>query len=267
MSSFELAFNDTERAAALTIKSAASLGKLAKRLEKASKEGNIAAIKRAQSELGNAVNALAQEVDNAVQAWPFQNVEEEQYLRDGYADELRGMAAEQGLTVHERDGRLIASPSIVRILPGDRSVRIDKKKVSTIRPSHLAGLLLQNQRKPVRFRSGQFLDALFAVYTEITREGSSDRLMSVDGRVVPLERVYNLLTSLPGSSREYDTTDFARDLYLLETSGQKTTRSGNVVSLTSPSTNRSGRGVFTFVGSDGQSVLYYGIRFAKATDA
>ena len=63
MSSFELAFNDTERAAASTIRSAAGLGKLAKRLEKAAKEGNIAAIKRAQGELGNAVNALAQEVE------------------------------------------------------------------------------------------------------------------------------------------------------------------------------------------------------------
>ena len=76
MSSFELAFNDTERAAASTIKSAASLGKLAKRLEKAAKEGNIAVIKRAQSELGNAVIALAQEVGNAVKAWPFQDDEE-----------------------------------------------------------------------------------------------------------------------------------------------------------------------------------------------
>ena len=264
MSSFELAFNDTERAAAATIRSAASLVSQAKRIEKAAKEGNIAAIKRAQSELGNAVNALAQEVDNAVKAWPFHDDEEVQYLRDSYADELCGVAAEQGLTIYERDDRLIASPSMVRVLPADRAVRIDRKKVTTIRPSHLASLLLQNQRRPVRFQPAAFLEALFGVYSEITREGSSSRLMKVDGRVVPLERVYNLITALPGSRREYDSTDFARDLYLLEASGQKTTRSGNVGTLTSPSTNRSGQGVFTFVGSNGQSVLYYGIRFAKA---
>ena len=110
MSSFELAFNDTERAAASTIKSAASLGKLAKRLEKAAKEGNIAAIKRAQGELGNAVKALAQEMDNAVKVWPFQDDEEERYLRDDYAAELRAMAAQKGLTIYERDGRLVSPP-------------------------------------------------------------------------------------------------------------------------------------------------------------
>lgn len=264
MSSFELAFNDTERAAASTIRSAAGLGKLAKRLEKAAKEGNIAAIKRAQGELGNAVNALAQEVDNAVKVWPFQDDEEERYLREDYAAELRAVAAQKGLTIYERDGRLVSHPSMVRIQPGDRAVRIDRKKVSTIRPSHLVSLLLENQRKPIRFQSASFLEALFNVYSEITREGSSDRLMKVDGRVMPLERVYNLLTSLPGSRREYDRTDFAKDLYELETKGPKKTNSGATVSFPASTGTRSGRGLFTFVGPTGQDIVYYGIRFAEA---
>ena len=185
-------------------------------------------------------------------------------MRDGYADELRGVAAEQGVSVFERDGRLFASPSIVRVIPIDRAVRIDKKKVSTIRPSHLADLLLENQKRPVRSQSGPFLESLFNVYSEITREGSSGRLVQVDGRVVPLERVYNLLTSLPGIRREYDRTDFARDLYLLEKSGLKRTRAGTVVSFPAATGTKSNQGLFTFVGPDGQDVLYYGIRFAEA---
>ena len=263
MSSFELAFNDTERAAASTIKSAASLGKLAKRLEKAAKEGNIAAIKRAQGELGNAVKALAQEMDNAVKVWPFQDDEEERYLRDDYAAELRAMAAQKGLTIYERDGRLVSHPSMVRIQPGDRAVRIDRKKVSTIRPSHLVSLLLENQKKPGRFGSGPFLESLYEVYSELIREDDSDRLVRGTSRVVPLERIYKLLTSLPGSSREYDRTDFARDLYLLETSGPTKTKSGATVSFPASTGTKSGRGLFTFVEPDGRDVLYYGVRFTE----
>ena len=43
---------------------------------------------------------------------------------------------------------------------------------------------------------------------------------------MPLDRIYRLFTSLPGSSREYDRTDFARDLYILDTNGPKRTKQG-----------------------------------------
>ena len=58
----------------------------------------------------------------------------------------------------------------MRILPGDRAVRVDGKKVAAIRPSHLAGLLLKNQKKPARHRSDRFLEALYTVYAEVVRE-------------------------------------------------------------------------------------------------
>ena len=45
--------------------------------------------------------------------------------------------------------------------------------------------------------------------------------MGQQGRVVQLERVYRLFTSLPGSDREYNRTDFTRDLYLLDRDGPK----------------------------------------------
>ena len=83
-------------------------------------------------------------------------------------------------------------------------------------------------------------------------------------RVVPLERIYKLFTSLPGTRREYATTDFARDIYRLETSGQTTTRSGASVSFPASTGTRSAKGLFTFVGPDGQDVQYYGVRFTEA---
>lgn len=196
----------------------------------------------------------------------FTALQEEQilHLRDGYTAELLQVASEQDLTVHLRDGQLISHPSIVRIMPGDRAVRIDRKKTSGIRPSSLVALLLQNQRKQARYKANLFLEALYKVYVELTREESKGRLIaSEQGRVVPLTRIYGLFTSLPGSSREYSSTDFARDIFMLDQSGVTVTRSGFAVSFPSSTGTRSTRSVFSFVGPDGQDAQYYGVRFVK----
>ena len=266
MDSFERAFSDAEQAAAETVDSAGDVTKLARQLQKAAREGNIAAIRRLQGRLDAALGALGQTVANAVKSWPFQDEDEERYLRDGYCGELCQVASKQGLNIHERDGRLISHPSIVRILPGERSVKLDNKRISAIRPSYLTDLLLKNQRKPARFRAGAFLESLYNVYLDIVREERSDRqrLAQAAGRVVPLERIYRLFTSLPGSSREYDHTDFARDLYMLDTQGPKRTKQGAEVSFPASTGTRSSKGVFSFVGPDGRYVQYYGLRFAES---
>lgn len=264
----EQAFADVENAADAALKSASALTKLAKDLQKAAKQGNIAAIKREQGRLGGALDDLSNGVSAAVESWPFGDAEEEACIRDGYADELREAAAERGLTLHERDGRLFASPSIVRILHGDRAVRIDRKQVSAIRPSHLAQLLADIQKKPGRYPAARFLEALYERYSDIVRgDESASRLMQEKrGLVVPLARIYRQFTSLPGSEREYGSTDFARDLYLLDTSGERTTKSGAVVSFSASSGTRSPKAgdVFTFVGPDGRDAQYYAVRFTEA---
>ena len=63
-----------------------------------------------------------------------------------------------------------------------------------------------------------------------------------------LNRIYKLFTSLPGSSRGYTPTDFARDLYLLDTSGLTSLKSGATVSFPASTGTRSARGLFTFIG-------------------
>ena len=266
MISFEQAFSDMEKSAASTVKSAADLTRLARALEKAAKDGNIAAAKRAQQGMNEALNALRQEVTNSVESWPFGDDEEQQYLNEGYGEELRAVAAGKGLDIYERDGRMIAHPSVVRVLPGLRAVRIDRKRVSMIRPSRLTDILLENQKKPARFRAGQFLEALYRVYEEITREEGPNRVVAGrQGRVVELERVYRLFTSLPGSGsgpNGYDRTDFTRDLYLLDRDGPRITSRGLQVSFPASSGTRGSQGVFSFVAPDGQSVTYYGIQFS-----
>ena len=100
------------------------------------------------------MDGLTEAVNNVGVAWPFDDEQEVQYLKaaDGYAAELRRVASEKGLVIRERDGQLTCHPFIVRIIPGERAVRIDKKKVSAIRPSHLVEVLVKAQQSPSRFR-------------------------------------------------------------------------------------------------------------------
>ena len=117
--------------------------------------------------MDSALAALRQEVANAVATWPFEDGGETTYLREHYAVELRSVATEKGLAIYERDGSLISYPSIVRILPGDHAIRIDKKKVSTLRPSYLAEVLVSEPEETaslqVRPVSGISLQGLQAV--------------------------------------------------------------------------------------------------------
>lgn len=254
---FEQACHDMEAAAASTLKSTMELARLAKALQKAAKEGNVAAIKRSAGRLDSALDALRQEVMNAVATWPFEDGEEAEYLSKHYAVELRSVAEKNGLAIYERDGNLISYPSIVRILSGDQAVRIDKKKVSTLRPSYLTDMLVSNQKKPPRFRSDLFLESLYKVYRQFAEPGGL-----LKEPVMPLARIYEIFTSLPGSSREYDKTEFARSLYFLESNGPTHTKSGVRVSFPSSTGTRSARGTFPFVGPDGQVITYYGIQFS-----
>ena len=255
--SFEQACHDTEIAAASTLKSATELARLARAFQKAAKEGNVSAIKRTASRLDDALDTLRQEVANAVATWPFEDGGEAEYLKEHYAVELRSVATEKGLAIYERDGRLISYPSIVRIFPGDQAIGIDKKRVSTLRPSYLAEILANNQKKQPRFRSDMFLESLYKVYRQFVEPTGL-----LKEPVMPLARIYEIFTSLPGSSREYDKTEFARSLYFLESNGPTHTKSGARVSFPSSTGTRSARGTFPFVGPDGQVITYYGIQFS-----
>ena len=158
MISLEQAFSDTERFAESALKAARGLTNQVRALERAAKAGNISAIKREQGRLSEALVVLQQEVQNAASSWPFSDEEVAQYLNERYAVELQAAAADVGLKVFERDGNLFSYPSVLRVLPSENAVRVDRKKNSTIRPSHLAEQLLKSQTKTSGFTPARFLE-------------------------------------------------------------------------------------------------------------
>ena len=264
---FEQAFSDTERAADAAVRAANRLLAVAKQMQKAAQEGDIPRLRRMAESLDNAAVAARQEVSNAVGAWPFSPDAEEEYLQQSYEDELLSVAKKEQLQIHRRDNSLICFPSILRITPSDKAVRIDRKKVTTIRPSALVTTLKKNQEKKSSFRSERFLESLYQVYKSLVGNYQQGTLggNNYAGPVVRLSQIYGMFTSRPGSNLEYGRADFARDLYFLDSSGVSKTRSGAAVALPASTGTRSPRqqDIFSFVSPEGRVVNYYGIQFTE----
>ena len=254
MTTFEQGFEEAERAADAAAKAVASLHAATKQLKKAARDGDTAAIRRSSDRLALAVDAVRQEVVNARGSWPFDEQEEEAYLRDGYETELLAAARAAGLRMDHRDGRLLAFPSIVRVQPADRSLRIDRKRVLAIRPSRVVATLKANQTRKSRFAPDRFLEALFRAYRLVAGPGGQ-------GSTQALSDVYDAFTLLPGSAGDYGHSDFARDLFILDRSGLTRTKAGAAFSLPASTGTKGSRGTFTFVAPDGELVTYFGVRF------
>ncbi len=87
------------------------------------------------------------------------------------------------------------------------------------------------------------------------------------GAPVPLLDLYELLTLLPGSGREYSRQEFVRDVYLLDQSGETTTRTGERIEFHASTGTKLARGAMTIVTQDGREKRYYAISFARAAGA
>ena len=264
MPTFEQGFAAVEAAAEAAEAAAKRLTASARKLRKAAQEGAIGKIRREGEQLVDALAETGEKVTGAKGSWPFAESDETAYLSEQYADELRGEAAAVGLDVSSRDEALVCSPSIIRLLPADRALKIDGRKRAAIRPSRLAADLhtIQQRMRPKSDAQQQrFLDALYKACKVI--RGKTDGPLFDTGRVVPLVEVYAMFTSLPGSSRQYTKTDFARDIYLLDSSGITHTKSRARVSFPSSTGVKSPTRTFSFVDRDGNLLSYYGVQFTE----
>ena len=265
MSTFEEGFAAAEYAAEAVLKTLGDVSRLTRQMRKAAQDGNIAAVRRTSERLQDSLNLIRQEVANAADAWPFTPEGEREYLQGQYAEELKQVAGSKGLQIFERDGRLIAHPSVVRVVAGEKVVEVNRRQSAAIRPSKVVGVLEDLQKRPPRFNPQQFLESLYEAYVALARSDTTDRLkLGEVGQVVRLDRIYNLFTGLPGTRRDYGLLDFARDLYSLETSEVKAVRAGASVSFPASTGTKNPRGTISFIGQTGETVLYYGIQFSGA---
>jgi hypothetical protein len=179
-------------------------------------------------------------------------------LRDSYIAELLERAKAENIDVQQLDDGYLVYPCIVRFVPAERVLTIDRKKVRAIRPSRLLERLKTMQSAKPKMSPEQFLELLYRTYRLVAEEPH--------GITLALAAVYETLTLMPGASTAYGRAEFARDLFLLDRSGVTKAKSGATVSLPASTGTRGGRNTFSFVSPDGEGVTYYGIHFAEAAE-
>jgi hypothetical protein len=243
----------TEERVDAALKASAALARELKKAKLAAARGQVRDMQRAltaASDLGSDASAAARAAAESY------ILDEQQHLASGdYARELLNSAAARGLAMFEADDRLLCYPSLIKVLPADAAVEIDRRRERRLRPSVLVDLLATAQSRPPRFRPEPFLESLEAGYDLVrARDGRPE------GAVVRLVDVWGALTLLPGQQREYSKSEFARDLYLLDSSGVTTTRSGRMLRWQA-STGTRGAGTLTTVAKSGQQQLYWGVSF------
>lgn len=254
---FEQALASLEQDVEATQKAAAAVGRAIKALQKAAKEGEVRKLNTALGVASQAIQALDQQFVNTRNGWTF---DADGYFASGaFARELMEAARKQGVRIFEQDDRLFCYPSLVRVLPAFQSVQVDKKRDARVRPSVLASLLKDNQERQPRFKPEPFLESLYEAYQKL--DGAQRSKRSRSGRVVRLLDIYNLLTILPGQTREYTQLEFTRDIYLLDGSGVTRTRKGAVVSFPASTGTKSLTGTLSIVTQTGREKTYYGIAF------
>jgi hypothetical protein len=111
------------------------------------------------------------------------------------------------------------------------------------------------QDKPPRFKAEAFLEALATAYDLVIAARRAQ-----PGATVKLTDIYNVLTVMPGSARDYSRQELARDLYLLDQSGVTRTKDGRVLRLPASALTR-GSSVLRTVTRSGQEKVYAGIAF------
>lgn len=140
----EKALAGTEEDANVSLRAAQGVLAALRRFRNAAKLGNLKELHAAIENAERAEVALRQQIAISKDGWVFN---EETYLADGsFTKEILDTARQKGVGIFERDDRLYCYPVLVRVLPGDRTVLIDKVKEKRLRPSVLVNHLRNCRR-------------------------------------------------------------------------------------------------------------------------
>jgi hypothetical protein len=257
----EGAFAKAESDVEIALKAATNVLSALRRFRGAARQGKVRELRAAGEAAKRSIQVLDQEIANVAESWEF---DEEGFLQSGgFVDELIARADRDGVRISQQDNRLYCYPVLLRVLPAERAVLIDKARERRLRPSVLVRLLRDLQKRPARFKPLDFLHSLHAAY-RVAVQQQPGRLVGTS--VIPLLDIYELLTMLPGQAREYSRQEFARDLYLLDQSGETRTKTGDRLEFHASTGTRLRRGTLSVVTQTGQEKKYYGISFTRAAE-
>ena len=225
------------------------------RLQKAVANGNVRDLDKLRAAARTAQETALQRAES-LQPLTFDAAE---YLtpEGDFIPELRAAAERVGVKLSERDGIIFCYPVLVRMEPELSAVRIEKRLEPNIRPETLAAQLKKLQSREPKSRPDRFIEALLDAYELVRARRHLDAYIDV-----PLTQLYQVLTLLPGTDKDYTILDFTRDLYFLDLSGLVVTKKGFRMGLTNStgSRERSAK-MLKFVTRDGFEKEFAAIKF------
>lgn len=235
------------------LRAAAAVASQLKRAKKAAVTGALRDLERSFESAEQLAGALRDAVRSARAGWQF---DDRDHLASGaFAQEVLQLGRLRGLALQEQDGLIVSYPSLVRVLPNDAAIEIDRKRQRGIRPSVVVDTLSATQSRPPRFRPEPFIEALSRAYQLVLAAQGKE-----PGATVKLIDVYRVLTMLPGQSSAYSQQELARDIYLLDESGVDRTKDGLRMTLPASSGARTSSTLATVMRNGGLKI-YYGIEF------
>jgi hypothetical protein len=256
---FEATLSATEREVDGALRTATVTVRELKRALAAARTGQVRDLRKALSAAQAAAAGLAENSRALADGFDF---DEQAYLSSGaYVKELLAEAEARGLAIVEDDDRLLCYPSLLRVVPGDAAIEIDKVRDRRLRPSVLVSALARAQERGARFRAETFLDSVRSAYELLVASGGKQ-----GDAVVRLVDIWSVLTMLPGQRGQYSKQEFARDLYLLDQSGVTDTPRSPRTLRWAASTGTKGSGTLVTVARNGQQQRYWGVSFAAGPD-
>lgn len=259
----EQALSDLESQLVSASKAAASALAELKKARNSAKVGQLRDLNKSLAEGRHAATRFAEEMADADGAWKF---DVEAYFSDGgYLKELLQEADRAGLKLFERDGRMYCFPMLLTLSTKEVAILIDRKPERRLRPQELVKMLMARQKRPQRLQEQKLLETLFEAYRRLggrfLREWTPET--RGNGPVVPLVAIYELLTLLPGSERDYPKEEFARDIHLLDRRPDLRTRDGRRFALPAATGTKAGGQRLAVIDQQGGEKAYVGIRFDK----
>lgn len=252
--SFESALSAAERDVDAALRGANTAVRELKKALAAARTGQVRDLRKALSAAGTAAAVLADTTKAAHEGF---DLDEQEYLASGaYVKELLATAEAQGVAIVEEDNLLLCYPSLLKLVPAEAAIEIDRVRERRLRPSVLVAALARAQERDVKFKAEAFLDSVRGAYELlVAKEGKRE------DAIVRLIDIWNVLTMLPGQRTQYTKQEFARDLYLLDRSGVTRTDRSPRTMLWSASTGTKGAGTLVTVARGGQQQRYWGVSF------
>jgi hypothetical protein len=173
--------------------------------------------------------------------------------------DLEAAAAEKGLRLFEKNGRIYCFPLLMRIDSKEAAVKIGKTVERRIRPSELVRILTVAQKRPQQFREERFLELLYRTWRLLLPETNAPAARS--GPVISLAEIHETLTLFPGT--DYPIEEFTRDLLLLDRKPDLRTRDGSRFEFAASTLSKGQIRRLVVYDEEGGERTYVGVRFVK----